>query len=205
MLAHAPGSVALPPAPPPPSSPFGFRLHTLSLTCVLLLPPPTPPSSSPPSQLVPLESSKLKGLVNTRVGVMQEIGWDPEWEVRTERERTEGTGQDATAQDRIGTGWDKIGTGWDAIGTENDRMRQNGTGWGKPDKQNGTVDTCWSWVGAVLYILRTCVVNHAARQSLSTPLPTDKCTAVGILLQHTAAVKPIGHTISWPPLPVKTP
>jgi hypothetical protein len=30
---------------------------------------------------VPLESSKLKGLVNTRVGVMQEIGWDPEWEV----------------------------------------------------------------------------------------------------------------------------
>lgn len=33
-------------------------------------------------QLVPLESSKLKGLVNTRVGVMQEIGWDPEWEVR---------------------------------------------------------------------------------------------------------------------------
>lgn len=32
-------------------------------------------------QLVPLESSKLKGLVNTRVGVMQEIGWDPEWEV----------------------------------------------------------------------------------------------------------------------------
>lgn len=36
-------------------------------------------------QLVPLESSKLKGLVNTRVGVMQEIGWDPEWEVRGSR------------------------------------------------------------------------------------------------------------------------
>jgi len=32
-------------------------------------------------QLVPLEASKLKGLVNTRVGVMQEIGWNPEWEV----------------------------------------------------------------------------------------------------------------------------
>lgn len=28
-----------------------------------------------------LESSKLRGLVNTRVGVMHEIGWDPEWEV----------------------------------------------------------------------------------------------------------------------------
>lgn len=32
-------------------------------------------------QLVALERSKLRGLVNTRVGVMQEIGWDPEWEV----------------------------------------------------------------------------------------------------------------------------
>jgi hypothetical protein len=30
---------------------------------------------------VPLEASRLNGLVNTRVGVMQEIGWDPEWEV----------------------------------------------------------------------------------------------------------------------------
>ena len=32
-------------------------------------------------QLVALEASKLRGLVNTRVGAMAEIGWDPEWEV----------------------------------------------------------------------------------------------------------------------------
>jgi hypothetical protein len=46
-------------------------------------------------QLVPLESSKLKGLVNTRVGVMQEIGWDPEWEVRG---GGDGTGRDCGRQ-----------------------------------------------------------------------------------------------------------
>jgi hypothetical protein len=33
-------------------------------------------------QLVALEASKMRGLVNTRVGVMHSIGWDPEWEVR---------------------------------------------------------------------------------------------------------------------------
>lgn len=56
--------------------------------CTLLLLNPTAASSAAApccccctTQLVPLESSKLKGLVNTRVGVMQEIGWDPEWEV----------------------------------------------------------------------------------------------------------------------------
>lgn len=32
-------------------------------------------------KLLPLDKSKLKGLVNTRVAVMQEIGWDPEWEL----------------------------------------------------------------------------------------------------------------------------
>ncbi|WIA29235.1 hypothetical protein OEZ86_011743 [Tetradesmus obliquus] len=32
-------------------------------------------------QLVALEASKMRGLVNTRVGVMHSIGWDPEWEV----------------------------------------------------------------------------------------------------------------------------
>jgi hypothetical protein len=35
-----------------------------------------------PAQLVALEASKMRGLVNTRVGVMHSIGWDPEWEVR---------------------------------------------------------------------------------------------------------------------------
>jgi hypothetical protein len=33
------------------------------------------------AQLVALEASKMRGLVNTRVGVMHSIGWDPEWEV----------------------------------------------------------------------------------------------------------------------------
>jgi hypothetical protein len=38
------------------------------------------------SQLVALEASKMRGLVNTRVGVMHSIGWDPEWEVSLLRE-----------------------------------------------------------------------------------------------------------------------
>lgn len=34
------------------------------------------------SKLVPLEQSKLRGIVNTRLHVMErELGWDPEWEV----------------------------------------------------------------------------------------------------------------------------
>jgi hypothetical protein len=32
-------------------------------------------------QLVPLDQSRLKGLVNTRAEAMADIGWDPEWEV----------------------------------------------------------------------------------------------------------------------------
>lgn len=32
-------------------------------------------------QLVPLEKSRMKGIVNTRRMMMEELGWDPEWEV----------------------------------------------------------------------------------------------------------------------------
>ena len=41
--------------------------------------PHNPPSLPP--QLVALDQSRLKGLVNTRSEAMQDIGWDPEWEV----------------------------------------------------------------------------------------------------------------------------
>lgn len=58
------------------------QAHSAVICCVCVL-----------LQLVPLESSKLKGLVNTRVGVMQEIGWDPEWEVRQGGRARKGLGQ----------------------------------------------------------------------------------------------------------------
>jgi len=32
-------------------------------------------------KLVPLEQSRMKGLVNTRLLAMHELGWDPEWEI----------------------------------------------------------------------------------------------------------------------------